>query len=76
MANDNGKNGEIPRLAGELRALAQRSPEELTERVADLSDVMPQEAYRFARLGDMLRDQARPRAAAIEYRKALDRLVD
>jgi len=37
MANDNGNNGAIHRLAGELRALAQRSPDELTERVAGLS---------------------------------------
>jgi hypothetical protein len=37
MANDNGKNGEIHRLAGELRALARRSPDELADRVAELS---------------------------------------
>jgi len=37
MTNDNGKNGEIHRLAGELRALALSSPEELAERVAELS---------------------------------------
>jgi len=40
------------------------------ERAADLAGVLPQEAYRFARLGDMLRDEARHAAAAIEYRKA------
>ena len=37
MKNDNGKNGEIHRLAEELRGLAQRSPDELAERVAELS---------------------------------------
>ena len=37
MAHHNGKNGEIQRLSGELRALAQSSPDELADRVADLS---------------------------------------
>lgn len=37
MADENGKNGEIHRLAGELRALAQRSPDELSQRVAELT---------------------------------------
>lgn len=44
-----------------------------SERASDLADAMPRDAYYFARLGDMLRDQARPHAAAIEYGKALDR---
>jgi hypothetical protein len=37
MENNNGKNGSIHRLAGELSTLAKRSPRELAERVAELS---------------------------------------
>jgi tetratricopeptide (TPR) repeat protein len=56
-----------------LRVLPRKPSEggENTGRSSDLSGVLPYEAHRFVRLGDMLRDRSRPAAAAIEYRKAI-----
>ena len=62
----------LDRIPG-LRVLPRKLSEgqDNTGRTADLSGVLPEEAYRFLRLGDMLRDQSRPGAAVMEYRKAI-----
>lgn len=64
----------LDRIPG-LRVLPRKLSEgqDNTGRTADLSGMLPDEAYRFVRLGDMLRDQSRPAAAAIEYRKGAGR---
>jgi len=43
------------------------------EQTGHLSGVLPEEAFRFLRLGDMLVQEAEPVGAAVEYRKAADR---
>jgi tetratricopeptide (TPR) repeat protein len=64
----------LDRIPG-LRVLPRKLSEgqDNTGRTADLSGMLPDDAYRFVRLGDMLRDQSRPAAAAIEYRKGTHR---
>ena len=43
-----------------------------TERVSDLSGLLPEGAFRFVRLGDMLRDEGAQAAAALEYGRAVE----
>ncbi|MBS3763980.1 MAG: hypothetical protein KGZ25_11835, partial [Planctomycetes bacterium] len=64
-------NEKLDRIPG-LRVLPRKLTKggDNTEQTGDLSERLPDEAYHFARLGDMLRDEARPGAAAIEYAKA------
>ena len=44
-----------------------------TEKVSDLANVFTPEAYKFIRLGDMLMDEDKVTAAAVEYGRAADR---
>jgi len=44
-----------------------------TEKVSDLANVFTPEAYKFIRLGDMLMEEDKVTAAAVEYGRAADR---
>jgi len=63
---------ELERIPG-LRVLPRKLREggDNSEGLGDLSGELPEEAFRFVRLGEMLDEEARPAAAAIEYRKAV-----
>ena len=69
---DHVKGMELKRVPG-LRLMPRRAAQgrDNTESEPALSGELPEEVRRFARLGDMLRDEGRSDAAALEYGKAV-----
>lgn len=65
------RTGKLDRIPG-LRLLPRKvaGGGDNTERTSDLSGMLPEAAYHYVRLGDMLREAGRSTAAAIEYAKA------